>query len=264
MRKIIIGFLSVLLALAAAATVIWPAYGELESAHREEERAFQLARILETIDPELSHKHRNLAMWYNLAIQSETTYREAQSAYWGILDLGNRAMGILELPTIGVSWPIYHGGGRETGGIVHRPDSSLPVGGRGNHTVLEIRDTYTRQTLEKLELGEMIRIRTPGGTLVYRVDETGSIIGNEPPELIAVEGEDLCTLVIYQGRERIYLRCSRVEAEPGTRETPGNFKNHAVYTAIAAAAAAGIMPWMLGLIPSLLRGKRRAKPAWKW
>ena len=257
MRKIIMGIGSVLLALAAAAAVILPACRELESARRTESRAAQLTQLLETMDPALARKHRNLAMWYNLAIRSGTYAAETREAYGGILDLGNQAMGVLEIPGLGLALPIYHGGGEPRQDFTHRPESSLPVGGLGNHTVLEIEDAYAGRSLEKLEVGELIRIRVPGIVLSYRVESVARLPGDTTQVPAPEQGKDLCTLVIRREGEEIHLRCARGEGDSRAAEHVGSPEKSAVLASAAAAAGAGMMPWILAGAVGRRGGDRR-------
>ena len=259
MRKIVIVAVSMLLTLAAALTVLLPAYRAMESARRTEAGANRLIQLLETMDPELVRKHRNLAMWYNLTIRSGSDLKEAQEAYGGILNLGNGEMGVLEVPGMDLALPIYHGDGMGKPELVHRPESSLPVGGMGNHAVMELADTYGTAVLEKLETGELIRIHTPGTIVTYRVEEIVSSAGGERYALTAEKGKDLFTLVIRRNGEEIYLRCGREETLPAAYIQGSGMDSIPVLAAAAGAAGAGMMPWILGALGKRILRKRRKR-----
>ena len=257
MRKMMLGLTALLMALAAAAAVIWPAYREVGAVWRREAQAEKLMQVMETMDPALIRKHRNLAMWYNLVLRSGNHDTQADEAYGGILDLGDGAMGVLEVPGRGITLPVYHGGTGQQG-VFHRPGTSLPLGGIGNHTVLELGDTYGGGILAELEAGDVIRIRVPGLVLTYRVDAVIRGRGEGKALPGSREGEDLCTLVISGKRETVYLRCSRGEGVSAEPEPEAESKETAIFAAAGTAAGAGIMAWILGSLPRRGReGKNR-------
>lgn len=78
---------------------------------------------------------RALAETYNLGLLHTGA---GEGDYEKILNISQGIMGYLKIPKIHVSLPIYHGTRQEVlgKGVGHLPESALPIGGRGNHTVL--------------------------------------------------------------------------------------------------------------------------------
>lgn len=113
---------------------------------------------------------------------------------------GEGTMGYLEIPSIGVNLPIYHGTSDEVlaKGVGHISNTSLPIGGEGRHSVLTghrglpSAELFTR--LDELKEGDLVLVTVLGETHAYRV------YGSE-----VVEPDDLSSLVVEKGRDLLTL-----------------------------------------------------------
>ena len=154
----------------------------------------------------------------NAFLLSETQ----KAAYDGLLNVGgNGVMGYIEIPTIGVSLPIYHGTDEGVLQIAvgHIEWTSLPVGGESSHCVISghrgLPSAKLFTNLDKLVVGDTFLFRVLDETLTYEVDQ---ILIVEPQEVSALtirEGEDLCTLLTCTpygiNTHRLLVRGHRVE-----------------------------------------------------
>ena len=154
----------------------------------------------------------------NAFLLSETQ----KAAYDSLLNVGgNGVMGYIEIPTIGVSLPIYHGTDEGVLQIAvgHIEWTSLPVGGESSHCVISghrgLPSAKLFTNLDKLVVGDTFLFRVLDETLTYEVDQ---ILIVEPQEVSALtirEGEDLCTLVTCTpygiNTHRLLVRGHRVE-----------------------------------------------------
>ena len=110
-------------------------------------------------------------------------------------------MGYIEIPMIQVNLPIYHGTDSKTLdiGVGHLLGSSLPVGGKGTHTVLTGHSGMATQKmfsdLDKLKLGDVFYLQVLDETLAYQVDAIHTVLPYDTSFLGISEGEDYCTLV---------------------------------------------------------------------
>ena len=110
-------------------------------------------------------------------------------------------MGYIDIPSIDVSLPIYHGDDDSAlrYGAQHIEWTSLPVGGEGTHCGIAAHsgnlDVEFFRDLEKLELGDSFTLRVMGETLVYEVDQIMVVDPQDSSPLMAEPGEDYCTLV---------------------------------------------------------------------
>ena len=127
---------------------------------------------------------------------------EEREDYTGQLDIdGSGVMGYIEIPTIKVSLPIYHGTSDDVLQVAvgHLEWSSLPVGGESTHCVLSghrgLPSAKLFTNLDQLDEGDLFVIRTLDEVLTYEVDRILIVLPGEVQALAIEEGKDLCTLV---------------------------------------------------------------------
>ena len=114
---------------------------------------------------------------------------------------GNGVMGYIEIPSIRVSLPIYHGTSDVVlqAGIGHTEWSSLPVGGEGSHCVLPghrgLPSAKLFTNLDKLVEGDTFTLHVLNEVLTYEVDQILVVEPQETEALQIVPGKDYCTLV---------------------------------------------------------------------
>ena len=127
---------------------------------------------------------------------------EERKDYNSQLDIdGSGVMGYIEIPTIKVSLPIYHGTSDDVLQVAvgHLEWSSLPVGGESTHCVLSghrgLPSAKLFTNLGQLTEGDLFVIRTLDEVLTYEVDRILIVLPSELQALAAEEGKDLCTLV---------------------------------------------------------------------
>ena len=147
---------------------------------------------------------------------------EQKREYESLLNAsGNGMMGIVEIPKIGCTLPIYHGTDDAVLQIAvgHLEWSSLPVGGEGTHCVLSghrgLPSARLFTNLDQLAVGDRFLLRVLDETLTYEVDQ---ILIVEPQEVAALgitESGDSCTLVTCTpygiNTHRLLVRGHRVE-----------------------------------------------------
>ena len=146
------------------------------------------------------------AQAYNAALPQDASRfqpsEEDRATYTGLLNAsGTGIMGVVEIPSIGVQLPIYHGTDGEVLQIAigHIQGSSLPVGGAGTHCVISghrgLPSAKLFTDLDQLALGDVFLLHVLDQTLTYEVDQI-RIVEPQDVSLLAIEaGEDLCTLL---------------------------------------------------------------------
>jgi sortase A len=150
-------------------------------------------------------KYLNEAREYNseLANKGYSTFtlsEEEEARYESLLNLDS-VMGYIEIPSIRVKLPIYHGTSDEILqiGVGHIAGTSLPVGGESTHCVLSghrgLPSSKLFTDLDMLTTGDVFVITVLNETLTYEVDQVLIVDPDDTSALGIVEGEDLCTLV---------------------------------------------------------------------
>lgn len=194
-------------------------------------------------------------------LQSHAMYEEC-------LDVtGSGMMGYLEIPSIDVRLPIYHG--TEEGVLQiaagHMEGSSLPVGGENSHCVLSghrgLPSAKLFTNLDQLVEGDTFILRVLNTVLTYEVDQ---ILIVEPDDLSALEleeGQDYCTLVTCTpygvNTHRLLVRGHRVE----NAETTENIRVKADALQVEPVRVAPLIavPMLMILLIWLLVKTRRKK-----
>lgn len=170
----------------------------------------------------------------------------------------NGIMGFVEIDSIRVKLPIYHGTDDSVlqVGVGHIEGTSLPVGGTGTHSAISghrgLPSAMLFTDLDKLKLGDTFRIHTLDRVLTYRIDQ---ILVVEPSDLKALEidpAQDYCTLVTCTpygiNSHRLMLRGVRTQnaaepaaAVPATEEEPEAYASTAALVAIGVLILAAIL-----------------------
>ncbi len=147
---------------------------------------------------------------------------EQKEEYDKILDIGGLGiMGYIEVPTIGITLPIYHGTDEAVLQIAvgHLEWTSLPVGGESSHCVVSghrgLPSAKLFTDLDKLVVGDLFIFRVLDEILTYEVDQILIVEPHETEALMIEEGKDLCTLITCTpygvNSHRMLVRGHRVE-----------------------------------------------------
>lgn len=121
-------------------------------------------------------------------------------SYYNVLNLGN-VIAYIDIPKININLPIYHGTNEnvlESGvGIVE--NTSLPMGGKGTHSVLSAHTGLVRaimfDNINKLEVGDVFYIHVLDEVMQYRVDQIKTVLPEETDDLKIYPDQDYITLV---------------------------------------------------------------------
>ena len=191
---------------------------------------------------------------------------QQQEAYETLLNTeGNGIMGYVQIPSIGVTLPVYHGTGDGVLQVAagHLEWTSLPVGGESSHCVISghrgLPSARLFTDLDKLETGDLFVLHVLGQALSYQVDQVCVVEPFETEELLIREGEDLCTLVTCTpygiNSHRLLVRGCRVENQAPRPQV--HLTTDAVKIPPATAAAVGAIPILLLMLLFLLLPGRK-------
>jgi len=126
---------------------------------------------------------------------------EMLKRYQQLLDpTGTGIMGYIEIPKLHVILPIYHGTDDSVlqVAIGHIAGTSLPIGGKGTHSVLSghrgLPSAKLFTDLDQMEIGDTFSLRVLDEVLSYEIDQILIVLPYETEALEIVQGEDYCTL----------------------------------------------------------------------
>ena len=197
---------------------------------------------------------------------------EEHALYESLLNIsGNGIMGYIEIPSIGVSLPVYHGVEDTVLQIAigHIEGTSLPVGGSGTHCVVSghrgLPSARLFTDLDKLAEGDTFLLRVLDEVLTYEVDQIHIVEPQEVDLLEIEDGQDLCTLITCTpygiNSHRLLVRGHRIESQAevsGIRVTADAMQIEPILVAPAVAAPM-LFLLLLWLLFSGSKGRKKKK-----
>lgn len=219
--------------LIALGITLYPMISTWYNERHQAEVHIHYQEKVEQVDNTKLIEAKELAVAYNQTIlpgaQDEDSFSKeallsASENYGSLLNLaGDGIMGYVEIPTIGVTLPIYHGTNNSTleRGVGHLLGSSLPVGGESTHSVLTAHSGMASakmfSDLDRLKKGDIFFLDVLGEKLAYQVDQIKTVLPYDTTFLQTEIGNDLCTLVTCTpfgvNTHRLLVRGTRIEYE---------------------------------------------------
>lgn len=133
---------------------------------------------------------------------SMEAFKDALEGYDEILKINDTGiMGYLDIPSISVHLPIYHGTGTYAlqHGVGHLKTTSFPVGGDSTHAVLSAHSGLPNAAmfdrLPEMEVGDTFSITILSQTIYYQVYYIETVLPDQTASLYIQEGKDFVTLV---------------------------------------------------------------------
>ncbi len=219
--------------LLALGMTLYPVISTRYNEKHQSEIHTQYQEQVEQVDTSAIEKAKELAIAYNEAIQPGAQLTEAFSndaLLWAFEDYKNQLdvagtgiMGYVNVPTLNIHLPIYHGTDSKTleKGIGHLLGSSLPVGGNTTHSILTAHSGMASQKmfsdLPQMKIGDVFYLEVLGETLAYQIDQIKTVLPYDITYLGIEENRDLCTLVTCTpfgvNTHRLLVRGSRIPFE---------------------------------------------------
>lgn len=158
--------------------------------------------------------------------------------YDSLLNLSaDGVMGTVEIPSIDVSLPIYHGTSDAVlkKGAGHLQGTSLPVGGESTHTVITghtgLSNAKLFTDLTQVKKGDVFFLNVMAEKLAYKVDQIKVVLPTELDDLKVVPGEDYCTLLTCTpygvNDHRLLVRGERTDHQEAVEEASTEKPNKA-------------------------------------
>lgn len=206
-RKTTILTASILVFLTALGITLYPIISNYVNQKYASKIYTEYEEMIQNVDDTSLKDARRLAEQYNNALAPVSAYEqeslsEASQNYDTLLNMGgNGIMGYVEIPSIQVNLPIYHGTDSETleRGIGHLLGSSLPIGGASTHSVLSGHSGLAEQKmftdLLQVKEGDVFYLHVLGETLAYQVVSLNTVLPYDTSLLGITPDADLCTLI---------------------------------------------------------------------
>lgn len=202
---------------------------------------------------EAARKHNEkIAQAGSLSAAVHMEEKDNLEEYNSLLNIsGNGVMGIIRIPKMKVSLPIYHTTQDVVlqVGVGHYTGSSLPVGGRGTHCILSghtgLPSAKLFTELDQMKKGDTFYMDILGDTLAYQVDQVSVVLPAELENVNVEPDKDYVTLVTCTpygvNSHRLLVRGTRIpyvpEEEEAVTKAAAHVKRKIPKMAIFAVAA---------------------------
>jgi sortase A len=151
-----------------------------------------------------------------------TLTKEEVATYNSILDVtGTGIMGYIDIPSIKISLPIYHGTDETILQIAigHIMGTSFPIGGEGTHSAVSghrgLPSAKLFTDIDHLQAGDKFLLQILDRTLTYEVDQIRIVLPQELQDLNIDPNQDYCTLITCTpygvNTHRLLVRGHRVD-----------------------------------------------------
>lgn len=226
MKKNIPTIILISLFLIGLSLLLYPTISDYWNSYHQSEAVVHYANEVNDLNEEEYTKMLQGAHTYNENLLNRDWFQnlneDEKKVYEKTLDItGTGIMGYIEIPSIHVSLPIYHGTDEASLQVAlgHLEWSSLPVGGPSTHTVISghrgLPSAKLLTDLDQLREGDIFTLNVLNETLTYEVDQILIVEPTEVDSLNIEEGKDLCTLVTCTpygiNTHRLLVRGHRIE-----------------------------------------------------
>ena len=192
--------------LAGIGLIAYPTFSDWWNSYHQSRAIASYVQAVQETDPAVLERMLADASAYNerlLADPDRWNMTEAEKAeYNSLLDLtGNGVMGYVQISSINVDYPIYHG--MDEGvlqiAIGHLEGTSLPVGGPNTHAAISghrgLPSARLFTDLDKLREGDTFTITVLNQTVTYEVDQIRIVLPEDLSNLNIEAGQDYATLI---------------------------------------------------------------------
>lgn len=259
-RERLFNIFLVIVFLIGLGIFLYPTVSDIYGKYRDSKLMAKYSSSVKKLSTDKKQEEFDRAVKYNELLKNTNRYvvsgaqypkklyssEEEMENYNSLLKTSsNGIMGILDIPGIAVSLPLYHWSTDEVldKGIGHIHGSSLPVGcGKapgeegfdeisGSHCVLighrGLPSSKLFSDLDEMKVGDMFYIKVFGQTLAYKVYEVEIVLPTEVENLKIEDGRDLVTLITCTpygvNTHRILVKAERV-AYDGEKTTAGTME----------------------------------------
>ena len=196
----------ILILMAGLSLLLYPKFADYWNSLHQSQAIASYADVVAEIDNSANEAMIDAARKYNIEVAKRASFyfmtEEQEAEYNSLLDItGTGIMGYVEIPSIKVALPIYHGTSEGVLQVAtgHLEWSSLPVGGINTHAVLSghrgLPSAKLFTDLDRLLVGDTFLIRVLNEIFTYEVDQILIVEPSEMDNIKIEEGKDLCTLV---------------------------------------------------------------------
>ena len=254
---------AVVLLVVGLGIIAYPTVSDWWNSYHQSRAIATYVAAVQNTDPEKLEAMREEARAYNERLLSDSnrfSMTDAERAeYEALLDLtGNGVMGYVQVNSINVDYPIYHGMDESVLQIAvgHLEGTSLPVGGPSTHTAISGHRGLPRARLftdlDRLVEGDTFSITVLDDTMYYEVDQIRIVLPSDLSNLEIADGEDYATLVTCTpygiNTHRLLVRGHRIDDILDAEAVTAEAIQIPRYIAIAAVGVPLLFAFLVGML----------------
>ena len=198
----------VLLLLFSVSCFLYPAVSDFINSSFNDSAINDYNENIKTTSDEKIDKFLFSARQYNKAIATEyfnnstdTEYKKIISNYYNILNIKDGLIGYIDIPSIKVKLPIYHGENEDVlkKGAAHLEKTSFPIGGKDTHACISAHSGYPTQKffddIDELKADDTITVNVLNRKIHYKVYGKEVVEPSDINKLNVEHGKDIITLI---------------------------------------------------------------------
>ena len=196
----------ILILIAGLSLLVYPSFSDYWNSLHQSRAVASYVETVTKLDNKEYERIWQDALDYNTKLtERENSYilpEELTGEYNNLLNIGgNGIMGYIDIKSIGVNLPLYHGKSESVlqVAIGHLDWTSLPTGGAGTHCVVSghrgLPSARLFTDLDQLDVGDTFVLNILDQVLTYEVDQIKIVEPHETEDLLIQPGKDYCTLV---------------------------------------------------------------------
>ncbi len=257
----ITNILLVLIMLTGIGILAYPSVSDWWNSMHATQAIAGYVEAVETMSKEEKEAIFAKAKEYNASLPNGVNFNiseEKYAEYASILDVtGTGIMGYIQIQSIGVNLPVYHGvdEGILQIAVGHIPGSSFPIGGERTHAVMSghrgLPSAKLFSDLDKLKEGDVFTVTVLDETFTYMIDQIRIVLPEETDELAIVDDKEYATLVTCTpygvNSHRMLMRGHRIANIDG-KATPADAVKIPTYIVIPAVGIPLLFVVLLGML----------------
>lgn len=257
----ITNILLVLIMLTGIGILAYPSVSDWWNSMHATQAIAGYVEAVETMSKEEKEAIFAKAKEYNDSLPNGVNFNiseEKYAEYASILDItGTGIMGYIQIQSIGVNLPVYHGvdEGILQIAVGHIPGSSFPIGGERTHAVMSghrgLPSAKLFSDLDKLKEGDVFTVTVLDETFTYMIDQIRIVLPEETDELAIVDDKEYATLVTCTpygvNSHRMLMRGHRIANIDG-KATPADAVKIPTYIVIPAVGIPLLFVVLLGML----------------
>lgn len=233
MKKHLSTIILILVFLVGLSLLLYPSVADWWNSMTQSQAVASYSKAVASIDNSIYDEMLAQSQRYNQMLAqrpfSLELTEDEKVEYNSVLDVtGTGIMSYIDIPSIRVELPIYHGTSEGVLQIAigHLEGTSLPVGGTGTHCVISghrgLPSARLFTDIDRLVVGDEFMLRTLDETLTYEVDQIQIVLPYELSNIQIDPNQDYCTLVTCTpygvNSHRLLVRGHRVDTVEGPRK----------------------------------------------